>query len=342
MNRVFSAGVWGALVVGLVAGLFAPGVAVAQEELLAIKVERRVFPVTLSDGNTYEVVGYLYYQGSLENRPVQVLTHGITYTHAYWDMPRINGESYSYAEYMARRHYAVLALDMLGTGESSRPDGDFLTLQETVDSLHQVVQQLRATAVKNTFEQIVYVGHSNGALLSTFAQALFQDADALVLTGWMNSFRTLPVGPEVILPLLANPYVVLPPEMRAALFYDAANSDPDVPAYDNAAISDTVSRGQLLGMLGTINDPSLIPTSLLTGPVLVQLADHDPVAPAALAAQEAGFYPNANVQVQTLSNLGHVYNGHFTRHQSWEQIDAWIRASVPHLEGSFKKLKKRK
>ncbi|MFY0579631.1 alpha/beta hydrolase [Cystobacter fuscus] len=102
-----------------------------------IKVERRTFPVRLSDGHVYNLVGYLYYQGSLKNKPVQILVHGITYNHDYWDLPEINRQDYSYARYMARQHYAVLALDLLGTGESDKPDGDFLDLSEAASSLHR-------------------------------------------------------------------------------------------------------------------------------------------------------------------------------------------------------------
>src|SRR5689334_16530074 len=65
----------------------------------SIKVERLVFPVVLSTGPA-NVVGYFYYHGSYQNRPLQVLLHGATYNHTYWDFPAVNGEGYSYARYM--------------------------------------------------------------------------------------------------------------------------------------------------------------------------------------------------------------------------------------------------
>lgn len=319
---------WVALVV---AGLcLVPGRAAAVEAEAeaprGIKVERRTFPVRLSDGHVYNLVGYLYYQGSLKNKPVQILVHGITYNHGYWDLPEINRQDYSYARYMARQHFAVLALDLLGTGESDKPQGDFIDLSESASSLHQVVQRLKATAARNTFEKILYVGHSNGALTITYAQAYYQDAQAVVLTGWLNTYHPLPVGDEVFGPLLEQgPYVQVPPELRTGLFYDQAHADPAVIAYDNAH-ADLVPRGQLVDLFTLLQNPEPIPSEKITVPVMVQLGEFDPVAPAAYAAQEAQAYPRSPyVFVDTIDGIGHAVNGHRNRLRSWEMIALWLR-----------------
>ena len=47
------------------------------------QVDQVSFPVMLSDGNTYHIVGYLYYQGSYHNRTLQVALHGGNYNHTY-------------------------------------------------------------------------------------------------------------------------------------------------------------------------------------------------------------------------------------------------------------------
>ena len=80
----------------------------------------------------------------------------------------INGQSYSYARFMADEGYALLAIDQLGTGESSKPDGDFVTLDETALSLHQVLTQMRSgnNPLAYAFQQIVLVGHSFGSINS--------------------------------------------------------------------------------------------------------------------------------------------------------------------------------
>ncbi|HSP81500.1 MAG TPA: alpha/beta fold hydrolase [Myxococcaceae bacterium] len=316
---------WVALVLGV--ALCVPGaVGASEERSRAVKVERRVFPVTLEDGSTWPLVGYLYYQGSLENRPVQILTHGITYTHTYWDAPSVGGRRYSYAEFMARRRYAVLALDMLGTGESGRPAGDELGLWDSASALHQVTEQLRKSGRHGTFQTIIYVGHSNGALISTVAQGVYHGADALVNTGWLNTFHELPVEDEVIDPLLEHPYVSIPPELRSALFYDKENADLEVIAYDNAWLADTFSRGQFEDLLDVLEQPCQVPTEEIRVPVLVQLGDNDVLAPAAYAEQEAARYPAAeSVTVQTFTGMGHAANLHYGAREMWERVDAWLR-----------------
>jgi pimeloyl-ACP methyl ester carboxylesterase len=227
---------------------------------------------------------------------------------------------------MARQHYAVLALDLPGAGESDRPDGDFIDLQESVSALHQVAQRLRATAEKNTFETLIYVGHSFGALIATFAQAQYRDAQAVVMTGWLNTLHEVPVDPAVLLELAQQgPSITLPDEMRTGLFYDAPHADPAVIAYDNQ-VADAVPRGQFLDLLTLLGAPESIPVQGITVPILVQLGENDQVASAEYASNEAKAYPRSPlVMVQTLPDTGHAVNGHLTRERSWEGIAAWLR-----------------
>lgn len=140
----------------------------------SIKVERVSFPVTLSDGNTYEVAGYLYYHGSYHNRTLLLALHGGNYNHKYRDVPNINGHEYSFARYMAEQKYAVLAIDQLGTGESGKPNGDLLTLDNTANAVHQVIAQLRSGAggVGYAFERVVTVGHSLGSINASTSRGL--------------------------------------------------------------------------------------------------------------------------------------------------------------------------
>ncbi|HYO65942.1 MAG TPA: alpha/beta fold hydrolase [Archangium sp.] len=323
-KTIRSMGAWLALVLALAL----PAMAEAHGSR-EVKVERREFPVRLANGQRYTVVGYLYYQGSLKNRPVQILTHGITYNHGYWDLPEVDGQEYSYARYMARRHYAVLALDLPGTGESDRLDGDALNLVESASALHQVARHLRATAEKKTFETLLYVGHSNGALISTFAQALYGDAQAVVNTGWLNTAHLVPVESGTLLEFLnQGPYIRIPGELRGALFYAPEYSNPELVAYDNET-ADTVTRGQYLDLLTMMASPESIPAGDIQVPVMVQLGDRDLLASASYAEAEAKMYPRArSVWVDTLVNTGHAFNGHYGKERGWAAIDLWLRRVV--------------
>ena len=306
----------------------------------SIKVERLVFPVSLSSGPA-NVVGYLYYHGSYQERPLQVLVHGATYNHAYWDFPAVNGEGYSYARYMAARQYAVLAIDLPGAGESDKPPGATLGLADTSGTIRQVVDAMRSGAnpVGHAFGPIVLVGHSAGSIASTVAQGGPEPlADALVIT----ASRHL-VGPVLELPittiivpqlidlvgLLAGvPYFSLPPDIRAGLFYFPPAADPDVIALDNAT-ADQWTNGQLLSTFFAFLNPGIDQPGAVTGPVLIQLGTHDVLFPADLPEVERSLWsPDADVEIQTLTGIGHDFNLHLNHAEGWQAIDAWIRQQV--------------
>ncbi|WP_434046455.1 MULTISPECIES: alpha/beta hydrolase [Sorangium] len=295
------------------------------------KVERLVFPVTLSDGNTYDVVGYLYYRGTYKHRPLQVLVHGLTYTHEYWDIPSFRGRKYSYVEHMAKEGYAVLALDVLGAGESSRPDGDFLDLAETAESVHQVITEMRTHGgvFKTPFRKIALVGHSNGAIISTYVQSTYNDADVLVNTGFAFTPHPIPVSPEAISALLQTPYIAIPTEIRTDIFYDAANADRAVIDFDNATIADTYTRGQFLSLLAVSGNPSLAGIEGVTSPVLIQFGETDELQPASYVNSDAALYTSAeSVTTAIVPHSGHILNGHFGSPAGWQQIDCWIHHNM--------------
>lgn len=297
----------------------------------SIKVDRLDFPVTLSDGNTYTIAGFLYYRGSFQDKTIQVLVHGGTYNHKYWDVPSINGQNYSYARFMAEEGYALLAIDQLGTGLSSKPDGDFATLAETSSALHQVLTQLRSgnNPAAEAFDRIVLVGHSFGSINSILVQGTYNDADALVVTALGHVPHPLPIPPDLIPVLAQFPYFGLPPEVRAQLFYHAPSADPDVIAYDNANLADLLTRGQLFTTFAAIFNPAADKVGMVTSPVLVQLGENDALWPSQFAAGEAAFWTSASsITVQSLPQVGHDFNTHLDNKRGWKLIDEWIDSTI--------------
>src|SRR5215207_1101599 len=305
------------------------GIAAADEAEGSIQTRRVNFPVTLSDGNTYQVAGYLYFKDSYQNRTLLLALHGATYNHKYWDVPNINGHDYSFARHMAEQKYAVLAIDQLGAGESSRPaDGDLLTVDNTASAIHQVITQLRAgTGVGYAFERVVTVGHSLGSINAVYEQATYHDADAVITTGLGHVPHALPVPDAVVAEMLQYEYTPIPCEMRGPLFYYAQGADPDVVAHDCADLADFVARGQLVTGILTAFDPAASRVGSVTGPVLVQLGEFDVLFPASLAGGEAPFFTSASsVTVQSLPGVGHDFNTHFRNHKGWRLIDEWLKS----------------
>jgi len=309
----------------------------------SIKVDRLTFPITvgasLNAPAPCNIVGYLYYHGSFKNRPLQVVVHGATYNHTYWDFPSVNGVNYSYARYMAApdRKYAVLAIDMLAAGESCRPDNGFaVTLPETGSALAQVLTQLRSgdNEAAYAFKQIVLVGHSAGSIAATYVQSQWHLADALVLTGARHiAAPPLPPGIELVLPfvptLASLNYFQLPPDLRAALFYAPATADPAVVAADNAS-ADFWTGGQVTSTFAAFLYPLLVPVPLdgvdaVTGPVLIQLGDHDALFPAGSNETEAALWTSTTPTIQTLADMGHDVNLHVNHEDSWRAVDSWLQ-----------------
>lgn len=302
----------------------------ARESSQSIKVDRVNFPVTLSDGITYKVAGYLYYQGSYRNRTLLLTLHGANYNHKYWDVPSINGHDYSFARYMAAQKYAVLAIDQLGTGESDKPNGDLLTLSETASAIHQIIGRLRAGTddIRHAFNRVVLVGHSLGSINAVFEQATYADADAVITTGMGHVPHPLPIPESVIKEMLQHKYFPFPPDLRAELFYHAPAADPLVIAYDRDNLAELLPRGQLVTGVFAAFDSSANRVGAVTGPVLVQLGEHDALFPASLAEDEAAFYTSASsVTVQAIPGVGHDMNTHFGNHTSWRLMDEWLRAA---------------
>lgn len=319
-------------------GAIAPSVANAQNSGNSIKVERLVFPVSLSSGPA-DVVAYLYYQGSYQNRPLQVLVHGATYNHAYWDFPAVNGERYSYARYMAAQKYAVLAIDLPGAGESDKPAGAGLGLADTSAALRQVIDAMRSGAnpVQHRFGPIVLVGHSAGAIAATAVQANGHPADALILTAsrhLVGEVLNLPITQQIV-PLLLQlvgvfqnvPYFSLPPDNRTGLFYFPPAADPAVTALDNAT-ADQWTSGQLTSTFFAFLNPAIDQPGQVTGPVLIQLGTNDVLFPADLPAIERSLWTNSTPDIQTLTGIGHDFNLHLNHEIGWRAIDAWISTHV--------------
>jgi pimeloyl-ACP methyl ester carboxylesterase len=166
---------------------------------------------------------------------LQILVHGATYDHRYWDWP-LEPDLYSYVGWDARSGYATLAIDRIGCGASSKPLARQSTLTAQARVQHDIVTAGRAGALGGTaFSLVVLIGHSMGSALSVAEASEYQDADAVVLTDSLAmDARTLNNDPRAdmfYVPALEDPaqrhltglvdgdYLSPTPESRAPMFY---------------------------------------------------------------------------------------------------------------------------
>lgn len=347
----------------------------------SVRVQKIPFPVLFSDGTRQTrqmMAGFLFWDPSnfkncqkqrpasrlskciknraLKNKTLQVLVPGFTYNHTYWDPPKKKLPTFSYARFMAQQGYPVLALDLLGTGESSIPDGFALNITESVSSLAQVLTAARSLSnpLGRDFKRIVLVGHSVGSAIAVTTAGRFPGiTDFLVSTGWSFSPHVVPLPPGIIAASSVTPYIRFPSPIRKELFYFTPSAGQSVIDFDNRVLADQFPSGILaqglpllkalaFGDFKAIQNISRV--SQVNIPVLVQLGRFDDIAPPLMPEVDARLYSSSpDVSVEILERIGHSFNFHRNRLKSWRGINQWIEERLekrqkPKARARIKKL----
>ena len=68
------------------------------------------FPVEIDGATDSKFAGYFYPARGERRGVLQVLVHGVSYDHRYWDAGTVNGQDYSYARYMAAQGFGYRSL----------------------------------------------------------------------------------------------------------------------------------------------------------------------------------------------------------------------------------------
>ncbi|KAJ7171303.1 hypothetical protein C8R46DRAFT_1262588 [Mycena filopes] len=102
---------------------------------------------------------------------LQLLVHGFSYTSEYWSPPAQEFRNYSYMDFACQRGLSSLAVDVLGTGLSSRPvdpsDVGYPTASAAVSELARRLKTGSIAPGVPTFKTIIGIGHSAGSMLLT-------------------------------------------------------------------------------------------------------------------------------------------------------------------------------
>lgn len=265
----------------------------------------------------------------LKPKVLQVLVHGGSYDHTYWNFPGFN-KRYSYSDYMNRAGYATLAIDQLGVGKSTHPPSTEVTYSASTKAVAQVVASVKAGSLGKSYSQVVLVGHSIGSLLSLGAQASYGSADGVLLSGFTHTlglglFERL--GAKVV-PALQDPVVMVKNAIPAgdlgyvsivggrSAFYDAGDADPAL------VTADENSRSEQSGALNafealTVNVSSIkVPVLIANGVLDVAFcaqgkagATTDCSSAATLKTAEQAFFTSASpLDTYVLPGAGHNLN----------------------------------
>jgi pimeloyl-ACP methyl ester carboxylesterase len=148
--------------------------------------------VALAEGHpaNYLVTGELCATpGELsDGTTLQLLIHGATYNHDYWDLGSVQGTTHSYARAIAARGMATFALDEIGAGGSSHPLSTFVTVDAAAYVAHQIVSALRDGSLTGThFGKVIAVGHSLGSAVVWTEAIRYADVNGVIVTGAAHS-----------------------------------------------------------------------------------------------------------------------------------------------------------
>ena len=281
------------------------------------------FTVTnpLNPGHDYTIRGELVRPLAGCSRGVLLAMHGLSYGAWAWDFP-LQPARYSVAQALAKRGYALLAVDRLGYGMSEgkgspdHPNGYTLTAQGYGDMAAQMAKQLRAGTYHAkrpvAFQHVGLIGHSAGSEVVELAAALNPGlVDVLIPTAYThepfvdNNWLVREWSKDNIRAAQSDyEYFETNRATRAAEMYNLANADPKVVAWDNAHANLTPS-GEIFSM-GPQFSRFLLAT--ITIPVLVVLGDKDSLFPGAQGPNEMMWF--AGTSDKTLiraSNDGHAF-----------------------------------
>ncbi|KAJ8106001.1 hypothetical protein ONZ43_g7209 [Nemania bipapillata] len=276
-------------------------------------------------------------------KTVQLLTHGATLDHTYWDI----SPDYSYIDVASAAGYATLSYDQLGVGKSAHPD-PIQTVQATsqVAVVHELVDLLRNGRLGGYhFDNVVGVGHSAGSTLTQAITTQYpQDFDAVILSGTSANADYVPLTVAAFNFINANtdpapqfkglPAGYLTQQSAAAIqfsFYRYPNFDVDA-FHQQVANKQTNTLGVLLTM-GAI----VAPAPKFNKPVDIVNGEHDlvfcggnclyPTDQNAVAMST--FYPAASEGSQTYiaAGAGHCIAAHKSGPDSFKHMIQFLQAN---------------
>lgn len=304
-------------------------------------------------GDTYNITATLcepeeYNQANA----VQLLAHGATYNKLYWSglgLPADQAKQYDWTRFATDKGYATLAIDRLGSGNSTRAD-PLLEVQSNLEAeiIHQIAQKLRNGQVGHKkFSRVAYVGHSMGSLIGMRATQLHpEDFDAVILTGWSANF--LENFPKIVAGVLLPAAVAIPSRfanlnplylalsfqkaVRYAFYGPNGTYDPAVEQY-NWDHRDAVGTGELVSILaGSTKTTYAGPVHIIDGDLDAAFCSPGPKCvrgPNTAPGNTVSLFPNAkNFTYSLIPNTGHCLNLHYSADKTFTSAHDFLHDNL--------------
>jgi pimeloyl-ACP methyl ester carboxylesterase len=335
---------FGFVVGGLVVGLshFAPTVDASSSSEL--RCEEVLFPVALAPGQPedFTVVTELCSRGPIANKTIQVLVHGATYDHFYWDWPFLPA-TYSWVRAATAEGYATLNMDRLGHGQSTRvSDGSILDLPAGAFAVHQIIQELRSgDLVTEEFgrvraRRVLLVGESIGGYLAWLEAGTYHDVDGLIVASAAHGFgpgfdlviqNTVPVETDPLLAPRGFPpnYFTTRIGTRGLLFYYEPNTNP-INIFLDELLKQTITIGESLSAVAAapVSQQVNVPTLIVVGDFdFLFCSPPSCTASGSIDDEPDNFGPGSCAELEIVPNAGHNLNLHRNAPEVFDLVHAW-------------------
>jgi pimeloyl-ACP methyl ester carboxylesterase len=263
-------------------------------------------------GEPVHIAATLHLPDDMADGPLDLIfaLHGGGYTRGYWH-PAFADKSYSFALFFCGNGKAVLAIDMLGMGESSRPEPESRLNRSIIAAVHSAALAYVIAKLGRPVS-VTGLGHSMGGLLIITQAALTAKFDRVAVLGWANEPMILRAD------LTRSGYLsTLRASMRKLFYW------PDVP--QTLIEADEASGSTTPACLGRdALTPGIVhaASSQIAVPVLVVQSEMD-TSPAP-EKEVAYFSSSPRVELQVLQSAAHCQNFASTRAEHWKDLDNWI------------------
>lgn len=273
-----------------------------------------------------------YYPAATPNPTVLVCLPGGTYNRGYWHLDVPDHPGYNFADYAVQHGCSVVAIDPLGTGDSTRPDRD-IALADISTALNCAVSSL--PEITGSTAPPVAVAHSLGGYLAILQQAAAASYAALAILGCTNQHvAPLNFDPEFIAAagtaqgraMLIEQFAAMIPQQYMETSRDWLQSWfhlADVPAAvltaDNAT---TISVAPRCFSAAAIPGVAAEEAASVAVPVFLGYGEVD-VSPDPRA--EARFYSRSpDITTFIVPGSAHCHNMASSRRLLWRRLLSWI------------------
>ncbi|MBS0366882.1 MAG: alpha/beta fold hydrolase [Proteobacteria bacterium] len=258
-------------------------------------------------------------------------------------------QEFSFAAHLNARGFIVVALDLLGVGDSGRPQRGFeLTPDALVAANARAMNALREQLVAGQFSdrplselRSVGVGHSMGAMLTAMQQAQQPAHAGLVLLGFGTGGLTQALAPQELQyagdPVATRANLVRLARLRGDDPYPPVQRTEEGRQLFAGATADRrgvqalqAARAPLLltpGLFSMIPGSSAPECARVGVPVLLVVGDRDIAGPP--HSIPSSFTGSRDVTLRILPGTGHAHFLFDSRRELFERVAQWCEALVP-------------